>query len=256
MENLERIENYLNNTLNESERMEYENELESNDSLRDTQLRYILAKDAIAGVGVRNVVAEEHRKFMSKRTDNQTFTEKERKPMGKQIYLFTPMRIAASILLILSVYTGFQYATLSNESVLDGMSSDYNPSVLRGANDNLQNIRNDYKYGKFENVISAIANQENLSSEMIFLRAMSNYNLKNYQASLQDFETLRKQNAGNSKPSYVYEIEYYEALALVGNGKYDLAISQLEKIKNNESNPYRSLISEWDILKIKALKTK
>jgi hypothetical protein len=135
------------------------------------------------------------------------------------------------------------------------MVTDYNPSMLRGSDDKAQNIRNAYKAQDFEKVIAEIG-AGNSDSEMVFLRAMSNFKLKNFEASLNDFALLKKQNVSSLKPSYVYEIAYYEALALIGAEKYDLAQTQLESVKNDAQNPYHSLISDWDIFKLKVLKSK
>ncbi len=256
MEALEKIENYLQNILNEKERIEFERELSENPELQTLQEKYVLAKDAIISSNIRNEVRKVHQNFMANRADNQAITSKS-KPMGKQISLNSSwMRMAASVLVFLSFFAIYQYTSLDKEGFLADATIEYNSSTLRGKSDDLQQIRNLYKSGDFEQTLSEIKKITTFDSEILFLKAMANFKLKNYETAINDFETLKKQNLTSLKPSYIYEIEYYGTMALVGTEKYELAIEKLENIKQNTQNTYSSSISSWDIFKLKILNSK
>lgn len=253
MENLEKIENYLSGTLTESERLNYENELKNNSELRDLQLKYILAKEAVVSAGIREQVAKVHKDFMQNRIQNQEI-HSDIKPKGKQVFMLSStMRIAASVLIFLLAYSTYQYTTLSPRKVLDGMTIAYNPSTLRGGGDNYAQVRSAFERKDYKKVIATTQDKTTKDVDLIFFRALANFNLENYADALRDFEALKQQNARSLKPSFVYEIAYYEALSLVGAEKFELAVDKLKGVQANKQNPYHVAISDWDILKIKLL---
>lgn len=257
MEEIEKIDNYLSGKLSTEARLQYENELAQKQELRDLQEKVIVAKEIIVSANIRKTVSEVHQKFINERPiSSNSQTERVRKPQGKQVFLSSFVRVAASFVLLLAGFAIYQYVSISPQSILADATVEYNPSMFRGSNSNLQTIRTFYKAKDYTAVINEIGKEQKLDSEMLFLRAMSNFSLKNYQESLKDFGAIKQQNASSLKPSYVYEIEYYESLAMIGTEQYAMALEKLEALKANNQNPYSKLISDWDLFKLKILESK
>jgi tetratricopeptide (TPR) repeat protein len=252
-EKLEKIESYANDSLTLEEKKSFQREIEENPELLENVNRFVFTKDIIKSASIRKEVSEVHRKFMLE--DYQSQQEDEvKKPVIKKLFWSNTVRIAASIVLVIGVWAAYQATTLNPESIIADSQIEYTSSTFRGEKSNLGNVRGLYRNGNYAKMLQILEKEANPNAEMVFLKAMANFKMKNYQMAINEFEQLRIANAKSTEPSFVHELAYYEALSLIGNQDYELAIQNLEKIKEDPNNPYRVGITEWQLFKLKFMK--
>jgi tetratricopeptide (TPR) repeat protein len=252
-EKLEQIELFVNGSLTLEERNNFQREVNENPELSETVNKFMFAKDIIVSANTRKEVAMVHQDFMTNDYQSQAPVEVQ-KPAIKKLFWTNTIRIAASIVLIIGAFAAYQARTLNPESFIADNEIEYTSSTFRGAKSDMGNVRGLYRTKNYEQVLSVLQNEPSPNAEMIFLKAMANYKLKNYRNALSEFERLRAENARTSEPSFVHELAYYEALSLVGFEEYERAIQSLEKVKNDPNNPYSVGISEWQLFKLKLMK--
>ncbi|MCU0468994.1 MAG: hypothetical protein MUF58_10350 [Arcicella sp.] len=252
-EQLEKIESFVNDSLALEEKKVFQSDIDKNPELLATVNQFVFTKKSIKSANIRREVAEIHQKFMLEEYNSQQ-NDEIKKPVIKKMFWNNTVRIAASIILVVGVWVGYQVTTLNPESIIADSQIEYTSSTFRGEKSNLGNVRVLYRKGDYEQMLQILGKEANPNAEMIFLMAMANFKMKNYQKALDEFEQLRLANAKTTEPSFVHELAYYEALSLIGNQDYELAIQNLEKIKEDPNNPYRVGITEWQLFKLKFMK--
>lgn len=252
-ENLEKIESFVNDSLTMEEKKTFQREVEENPELSEMVSKFIFTRDIIRLANIRKEVSMVHHKFMQE--DYQASKqEKPKKSLIKILFGSLPMSIAASVILVLGCWSIYQLTTLNAEDLIAENQIDYTSSTFRGSVSNLGNVRGLYRNGEYEQVLQVLQKEFSPNAEMIFLKAMANFKMKNYKNALIDFQQLRTANTKTAEPSFVHELAYYEALSLIGNHDYEQAIKNLEGIKNDPNNPYRAGISAWQLFKLNLMK--
>ncbi|MEA5461692.1 tetratricopeptide repeat protein [Arcicella sp. LKC2W] len=249
-EELEKIESFVNDSLTLEDKMSFQREMSENSELLEKIQKFISAKDVIIAANLRKEVANIHQKFMQEDYQEQVTPPK---PIIRKLFWNNVTKIAASMMMIIGLWVIYQVSILSAESIITDSQIEYTSSTFRGEKSNLGHIRGLYRNKNYTQMLKTLQNESSPNAEMIFLKAMANFKMKNYQLAINEFGQLRKANAKTSEPSFVHELTYYEALSLVGNKNYDLAIEKLEKIKADPNNPYHVGVSEWQLFKLKLL---
>ncbi len=252
-EQFEKIESFANGSLTLEDKENFKCEMGDNPELSETVNRFVFTKDSIKSANIRKEVSDIHQKFMLEDYQSPQHDEIQ-KPAIKRIFWSNTVRLAASVVLVIGVWAGYQATTLNPESIIADSQIEYTSSTFRGEKSNLGNVRGLYRNGNYAQMLQILEKEVNPNAEMVFLKAMANFKLKNYQNALQEFEQLRIVNAKTTEPSFVHELAYYEALSLIGNQDYELAIENLEKIKEDPNNPYRVGVTEWQLFKLKFMK--
>ncbi|KPM48246.1 anti-sigma factor family protein [Jiulongibacter sediminis] len=240
MENLEKIEQYLDGEMNQEEIKAFEKEMGENADLAEEVSLMRLTRDAIKSAGIREIVTSHQQEYLS-----------QRKPAARQISFNTRIiRIAASILVIFSFWGFYQIAQTNSESLRADYGISYRQPVLRSTEAEQKAFREQYKKGNFGQLLKDISTIKNPTAEQYFLTAMAAYELKDFNQSI---TLLKEASDVDSREIYENEISYYTGLSLIGQEKYKEAYDHLKAVKEDTENPYSKSISNGFLLKLRYL---
>ncbi len=126
----EKIEAYLDGSLNEAERIAFEKALEADDELAAAMDRHLMANDAIEVLIADNLRAE--LKTMAADTKIKPIAEKR----GGLRHYLAPLAIAASVALMVGVFGFLQKGKYSNDGILSRHYTAYEMPTVRSGNNN------------------------------------------------------------------------------------------------------------------------
>lgn len=240
MENLEKIEQYLDGKMSPEELRAFENEMDTNAELSEEVSLLRLTRDAIKSAGVRDLVDGSQKAYLS-----------QRKPATKELWFKTKaIRIAASVLFIFAFWGFFQIAQTSSESLREDYGISYRQPILRSTEAEQKAFREAYKKGNFNQLLNDITTTEQPTAEQYFLTAMAAYELKDFDKSL---SLLEQTSIADSAGDFENQIAYYSGMSLIGQQHYDKAYNYLKAVKDDTENPYAKSISSGFLIKLRYL---
>ncbi len=171
---------------------------------------------------------------------------------GKVIFL----RIAASVILLVSLFIFKDTFFVTTDSLASGMFTEY--YLVNERSENLtqkENLVTLFSEKSYEELITAYEAIKKPEVRENFLAGYSYYILKNYDKSIPVFKTILLQNKKQTIPFYNDEAEYYLGLSLLQSGNYKAAYQQLKEIYENQNHTYHPKIKKTDLfrLRIKAI---
>jgi hypothetical protein len=249
MEFTEKIDQYLEGSLSEAEKLAFENELNNNAELNQEFSKHYLAKEAIKLAGIRKQVKEVHEQYHIENEATVVSAPKLRKSWVSYI-----SKIAASVAILFVGFGAYQFMNLTPQKLIKENTLTYIEPTMRGEGSVESDISTAYKSADYQKVIE-IGNQKiGQDIDDQFLVVMANYNVGNYESTLAKANELLANKVINGK--YINELQYYKGLALVGSGKVDEAIIVFKNIKMDSSNPYARNVTDAFLFKLKLLALK
>ncbi len=243
MENFEKIEQFIAQELSIEERAAFEEELASNELLKEEYQLFQLMKEGIKSAENRKLVAEIQADFLNKQ-QSQT----------KQFFLPKYLlKIAAVFMGILMFWAGNYAYNLDVDVVINSHKLSYSEPTMRSTANELAQIEGHYKKKEYELVLKVLKSLKKTDVKSVFLGAMSAFELKDY-AKAQEY--LSEVAMLDSHKEYKNEINYYSALTVLGQGKISLAYQEFSKLKADKSNPYHVLVDQIFLIKLKILSLK
>lgn len=240
MENLEKIEQYLDAKMSPEELRAFEKEMDTNSELSEEVSLLRLTRDAIKSAGIREMVESRQKAYLS-----------QRKPAAKQLWFKTKaIRIAASVLVIFAFWGFYQIAQTNSESLLEDYGISYRQPILRSTEAEQKAFREAYKKGNFNQLLNDITTTEQPTAEQYFLTAMAAYKLKEFQKALSLMEYSSK---ADSTGDFENQIAYYSGMSLIGQQHYYKAYNYLKAVKDDTENPYAKSISSGFLIKLRYL---
>ncbi|WP_019986370.1 tetratricopeptide repeat protein [Rudanella lutea] len=264
MEQLERIDRYLDRTLPVDEADKLEQMLQIDFELQSLLDRVTIVKDAVRSAGLRNQVRDLHFQFMHELDldqpgDDVSDTAPEKvivRPLWYQQPVRWTARIAASGLLLLLGYGTFQYATTNVGTLYSAKFIKYELPNTRGSEEAKTSLDVLYQAGNYDAVIEAFMTSPTQTQRDQFLTAMAYLQKEQYGQAIERFSTLRTLNEQNNRQLFEQESDYYLALAYLGNERIDEAYSLFKKIKNTPRHLYNQNVTEQDLWKLNLLRWK
>ena len=245
----EKLVLYLDGNLQGAEKAGIEHLLETDPSVRARLESLQQARAAVQYYGAQQQVASLHAEMMQELRAGENRMRSPRK-----LFRYS-MAVAASLLLILGTYLGYQFFRLSPERVFSARYQRYETVTMRGAADSgtaaLQKSYNDLRY---KEVLARVDSMRNPARSERFLGAMSALELRDDTRAIRLLKELISTNQSAPEPVLNDEAEYYLALAYIRNKDFDFALTILEKIKADEAHTYHSLVTRSLIRKVRLLK--
>lgn len=263
---IERIDQYLNNQLPAEGVAELERDLQQNFELQKLLDSVKMTRRTIRTQAIRAEVRRVHQNFIPDYRQ-QTRNDQEDDEQGAQVIPLHGhpvsagrpfgwiVRIAATVLLAVVGYSGYQFATVDRQAVYDANFVGYQLPTTRGVDASRSVLDSLYRMGDYAAVVqklTAIPAQQRQPRQH-FLTAMSHLQLRQYEAALSQFQALKAANRQRITPYFEQEAGYYEAMAYLGAGKYDLAHTKLERIHNDPWHMFHANVSRVSLWKIKLL---
>lgn len=240
MENFDKLLNYLEGSLSEAEKTDFEAEMEQNLQLREELAMMRLAQDAVRSAGAREVVEEVQRNFFE-----------NRKPKGKQVFLGRyALKYAAIIFAIFTFWGAFQVSQINSNTILADYGISYIEPVMRSTEAEQAEFKLNYQNKEFEKLLKSLPAIEQPTAEQYFLSSMAAFELEKYPLAQQ---YLSKASIMDQESIYQNEIPYYEGLIALGQEQYAQAYELLSNVKNNPLNPYSMAVSRSLLIKLRFL---
>ncbi len=240
MENLDRIEHFLDNQMNLEERAAFERKILNNNQLREEVAEVSILRDAIKSAEIRSVVQQVQQDFLQ-----------NKKPSGIQRGLGVKIwRMAAGIVLICAVSAGYWFSQISGKSILSDHALGYINPVVRSTEAEQEEMRMYFQNGNYNALLRRIQEIHDPSAEQYFLAAMAAFDLKDYEKA---DRFLSKTSLVDKEGIYTYELPYYEALVDLGQNDFSGAYTKLTALKKDEANPYSRTITRGMLIKVRYL---
>jgi len=244
----ETIINYLSGELTGEELSLFEALLAADDAVRRELENLQLARSAVRSYGLKAQVASVHREMM-----DELKAEGQRPPATVYRLLRPALRVAASLLLILSAIGVYEFVTISPARLYSENYRPYQESLSRGeaATSALEQA---YAAGKPAVVIGLFSKMDSSTNKMKFLTAQAYLATRQYLSAIRLFNTVIASPASDS--SFKDDSEYYLGLSYLEYSKAGRAEPILQKIHDDKDHPYHDRVSYWTLLKVKLLALK
>ena len=221
-EQLESAIRFLNGMMDEEEAQRFQAAIDNDPELK-------------AKIEAYDVVAESVNWLQYEGLKAQMQNIVDEKP--KSIFLKTTwLAIAAGICFL--VFGGFlSYANLfySNGSIADAFYEAPNFSTYRSDGSALDNAKNEFENGNYDNCISLLLIEEDKSEAKLFLLAHAYLKSGAYESAIEHFKNL----SGSGDERYASDASWYIVIAHLFNKDEEKAMELLERIKEREDSPYK-----------------
>ncbi len=258
MEPIERLDRYLNNELSSDQLAELEYDLQQDPTLQQLLDDLVLSQRAVQIGTIRAEVGQVHKQFMhqlrNEATTNQSSgAESKIIPLNSRRSLFSgrTIQIAASVLFVLCNFAAYQFITTDGQSLYADNFVRYELILIRGNNPSLSVLENRYRSGDFTGVVKQGSTLTRKTVPDLFLNAMAHLELGQFKPAIDLLGQARKANQQFISPRFKSEIDYYQAMAYLADSQYEEALKLLEQIRQYDTNPYRDLISDTDLWKLR-----
>jgi hypothetical protein len=246
----EKIDNYLSNRLDLAEKIEFEMQMESDEVLKETVSKQLLATESIRLSSLKNAVYIAQNEYLNQ-------TDKNEKKQKFAIFSnASRLKIAAVVGFFTISFALFQYSIIDKNQLIKNNTLPYIEPIMRSAEPNESKIAQLYNENNFKGLIQAYRALPSPSTKESFLAAMAFYNQKQYNEALKILQNIESQSVELKNSELKYKLEYYKAISQIGVGMPDQALEGLQNIKKNPENPYSEAIGNLFLLKLKILTLK
>lgn len=261
---IERIDLYLNNQLPASEVAKLEHDLQQSSELQGLLATVDMTRRMIRTQAIKSEVGRVHQHFVTNdwqpiRSDHDDDEGGRVMPLrGRSAGANRPTgwlaRMAAAVALILVSYAGYQFATVDRQAVYESMFVPYQLPTTRDAAAPRSVLDSLYRAGNY----AAVVRQQTVTSpqeqpRQRFLTGMAHLQLGQYKAAVAQFQALQMTNGQSDTPYFEQEADYYQALAHLGAGNYELAHARLKRIHDNPRHLFHNNVSTSDLWRINLL---
>jgi hypothetical protein len=248
--NKEILIDYLDNQLNQQETEQVEI-IVKNEISHASELQFLkLAIDTVRLDTINNKVLAIRRSL----ANTNAVSEKPANSMIRSIYKMS-MRAAAIFILLAGIAVLYKYITTSNLSVYEKQFTGYVLNNNRGL-ESRDAEAEAYRNKNWSEVVSIYQNENNKTNKSVFLVAMAEMQLNNFQQAVTLFEIILKTNIKTGDDSFREETEYYLSLAYLMNHEESKSIRLLNKIKADTSHTYYPLASKLSAIDLKIIELK
>ncbi len=244
--NTEMLIDYLDGTLLLTDKVLIEDAIKNDATIQYELDKLRVAKSAIQEYGLQKKVRSIHKQMMQKEEVLETKKHKN----GKVISFIKPLfRIAAVLLVTVSIYLLYQYKTLTSESVLANIDQSYSLNNSRAEN-NVDSIVNYYSEKKYRNVIDLFSKKQQTNLTDSFFAAQSYLCLDSADKASAIFNNL------NTGQLFSDDLNYYKGIAFLKSNNINKAYDIFKSIKENKNHLYNDKITKTFMWKLKLLKWK
>ncbi len=265
MTRIERIDQYLGNQLSADEVAALERDLQHDSELRAVLASVDLARRSIRTQAIRAEVQRVHQEFITDYRQSAPADQpadagapvlplSNRPARANQPFGWV-LRIAATVLLGVVGYGGYQLATLGGQTVYDENFVAYHLPTPRDMSTGQSVLDSLYRAGDYQTVVErmAVMSPQQRQPQSYFLTAMAYLQLRQYDAALGQFRTLRATNQKSAVPFFEQETDYYEALAHLRIGTFRQAYAGFKRIYDDPRHMFHDNVSSIDLWKVRFL---
>jgi hypothetical protein len=242
--NDETLMRYLDGEMNQTEREEFELQLQNDAVLKERLDSLKIAVVSIKQYGTIEKVRSVHSQMMQE----LSFEKREAKVVPVKRIVKYSLAIAASIIIVLVGVNFFTSSQLSSEKLYNEAFVDYDASGSR-TNEQQPEITSLYGAHNYTAVVGK-ANSQGLSQKDSLLVGLSYLKTNQLHKAASWFATISQQSPVKQ------DAEFYLAMTYLKNKNYGEAVRLMEQIHGNPSHVYHNQFAEDYIDKVKKLGSK
>jgi len=254
VENLDKIESYLDGEMPENQKIAFENELKTNAILRDDFEKRQTLKLSLQHLMKRDQKKEELKRWLREQKDvgksNVPKPKLKAKPRVVDFYFSLFRKMAAAILIMafpLGLYLAYNYFNVNTSPEMlaetawaktDKLSNLANTMGGEDSKSILKNVRKLYQEKKYDEGIIQLNKIESSNSDYpqsLLLKGMCYYKLDDNTSAIRNFSNLLE----HPNKSFDDKANWFLALSLLDNGNKSAAQKILEEIVKTKS-------THWD----------
>ena len=258
MESIELLDQYVDNQLIPDQKAQLEKDLQQDMDLQRLLDSVVISREAIRYRALTIKVKGLHQQYIDEIRANpdQDYEQSVIRPMPVRRDYSWVLRIAASVLIALLGYGGYQYETLNKSQVYTNKFISYQLLTTRGSADQLSALRSAYVSGNYGSVIRQFNTLSNRAPIDYFLTGVACLQQHEYTQAINRFTELRAVNKHQQEIYFQEETDYYLALAYLGAGKLDESYSLFKSIHDAPRHLFSESVTELDLVKLNVLRLK
>lgn len=269
IERAERIDRYLAGSLGVEEVRTFEAKLPQDEALQreyeDTKMaRAVVRNYALRGEiqSIRRAMGDESSggtRAVVSAADNPASDPKPRtkvRPLTPRASTYVG-RIAAGVAILLIGFLGFQYATLSPDSLYAEKAMTYQLAASRATDEAARTpedrLEQQYQAHQFAEVTATYEQLRDPSPMAIFLAGNAYLQLGQPEPAIRAFREIMKINGSQGINRFEEDAQYYLALSYLKAGRIGEALPLLEAINADADHSYHSSVTDYYLLKVQFL---
>lgn len=252
MDNLERLDRYLDHDLPTDQRQQLERDLSTDPALRELYDALRMARQAVQAHGLRQHVRRRHAELLSELPAAPAEEARVVAMPVRRVATWLP-RIAAGLAFVLLAAGGYWFSRTDAETLYESKFVAYHLPVSRSTAPLLTPLDSLYQAGAYPAVVARYRAAALPTPRDRFLAGVSYLELGQPAPAIAVFEALR---AAPGPPQFVEETDFYLALAYLRAHRPEAALPLFTRIRQNPEHPYRGAVTRGDVLTLQALDLK
>lgn len=243
----EKLVDYLDGKLEPAEKQQMDKMLETDKDLENELEGLLIAREALKQYGLQQKVASVHQQMMNERK------APVRKITSAKRNIRYAIAVAASILLIVAGYIGYNFYTLSSEKVFAANYRIYELTGVRDDSSAESAIETAYKTRKYTELLT-IRLDRPFTIKEDFLRGMAYAETGDNANAILTFKKVVEDNKAAQTNIFRDEAEFYLALTYVRNKDFDFALELFKNIESSPKHLYKYKVTSKLIRQVRMLK--
>lgn len=217
---------------------------------------HLSAVNVIRRYNTLKQVQSVHNNFTIARNINQITNGTSGEVVTAKINLVKWMvRIAASVILIISAWFMYQYSSTNSSTLYSEIYQPYSINTDRGVGEiKTHNMVQEFKQNNYSAVIKIFESLASTNNREKFLAGYAYHQAGNYQQSLLVFQQILSYNQKTNTRLYNDEAEFYSGLSYLKLRNTSSAADIFESIRKNPNHTFYERINKWTLTKLKWLK--
>jgi tetratricopeptide (TPR) repeat protein len=206
-----------------------------------------LTREAVSAYGLKQQISSLHREIMA---------EIRQKPVGTVLRFSNnwrnALRVAAGLLVIVSLAVVLQYYQASPEALYDSHFEPFQLASVRGEN-NTSGLATLYSESKFSGVMQAFQKLAKPGIEDYFLDANAALRLGDPLTAIRSFSRIDELNQARHTHILEQPTAYYLAMAYLDSHQPAKALTLFEKIHRDTDHQYHEQVGYWFLVRVRRL---
>lgn len=241
---------YLDGELPGGEQKLLEQQLATDEQLKQEYDNLLLTREAIRYYGLQQKVNEVHQGMMPE------LMMKVQKASPVRRMIKYSIGIAASIILLVGGFLLFNFFTLSPEKVFSANYQVYEPGTQRDGTTAETPVEKAFREKNYQEIIRIHDAGEDHSQKGEFLCGIAALELKNNDKAVKCFNEVIDLNKQTTADILNDDAEFYLSLSYIQDKDYDGALQLLNKIKTDPQHIYHEKVTNKLLRQVRMLKWK
>ena len=237
---------YMDGDLTGESLTSVENAIRLNPELLEELEHLRSAREAVISFGLKKQVGALHQEMMSELNE-----ENLPRIQPARSFLRRSLSLAATVLLVVGLYTAYQYLAVSPDKLFRESYQPYSLHETRGSNPSP--LEESFKKADMEGTIRQFESLPAPTVQEYFIAGNAYMEMKQFPKAIASFTALQQSNTSQQTHYFEEDAEYYLALGYLGNNEPVKAIPIFEKINANPSHPYHKKVSSWFLARLHRL---